>query len=188
MLVFKQALIAIQDKLKLTSTPIAFIDLWNEQINMYRDEYTIPMPAVFIEFLPTSWITIGKGPEQHGYGTIKIHIAQHIITDSASVDGTNLPTQQDTLLRFDLLQDVHNVLQDFNTVYFDELDRVGSTLDHNHDGYILDAIEYKTILRDNVQSTTNQVYNNIVPLPDVEVIPNTVPPHNSTNTGGYTIP
>lgn len=188
MLIFKHTFKALQDKLNTDIITLRMVDLWNEEIDMYREELPILMPAVFIEFLPTTWNTIGNSSTQHGYTTFKIHVVQNIITDTASVDGNNLPTQADTLLRFDLLQQVHECLQQFATPYFEQLDRVASYLDHNHDGIINDIIEYRTIIRDEVVNTNNQPYNNTIAMPDIEVQPNTVPTPVANNTGGFTIP
>lgn len=187
MLILKNAYTALKNKLN-TALTIPFIDLWNEEIDMYREEHSIPFPAVFIEFLPITWNTIGNSNTQHGYGTVKVYVIQNIITDSATINGADMTTQTATLDRFNLIQHVHDELQKFSTPFFDELDRVASYLDHNHDGIYIDILEYRTIFKDELTSQSNVSYSNSVTLTDIVVQPNTIPPHNSSsNTGGFAI-
>ena len=187
MLIFKDTFKALQNKLKVDYLALRTIDLWNEEIDMYRDEMPLLLPAVYIEFLPVTWNTIGNSNIQHGYATIKLHIAQHIIQDTAAIDGTDLPSQPDALARYTLLQHIHETIQDFKMTYFEPLDRIASYLDHNHGGIIVDIIEYRTILKDTLNNTSNQSYGTIIALPDVAVQPNTVPTPVYGNTGGFTI-
>jgi hypothetical protein len=78
---FKNTFTTIQNMLN-QHVSIPFIDLWNEEIDLFREEHATPMPAVFVEFLPVTWNTIGSSNDQHGYSTIKIYVIQNIITDS----------------------------------------------------------------------------------------------------------
>jgi hypothetical protein len=87
-----------------------------------------------------------------------------------------------------LIQQVHDVLQNYSTNYFDKLDRIASYLDHNHDGVYIDILEYRTILKDTLTSTLNQSYNQTATIIDVAVEPNVVPEQIvSSNTGGFAI-
>lgn len=187
MLIFKNAFKAIQDKFTNGNSNARMVDLWNDEIDMYRDEHPILFPAVFVEFMPVEWQTIGTGKTQHGTGTIKIHIAQNIIADSSAVDGNDLPDVQDALIRFDFIQEVHDILQGFKVAYFASLERIGTTIDHNHDGIILDVVEYNTIFFDVSTSTVNDSYNQTAVIHDVQIEPNGFPEFPPTNTGGFTV-
>lgn len=187
MRIFKNSFKALQDKIKQALSTARMVDLWNDEIDMYREELPILFPAIFIEFLPVEWQTIGTGKTQHGNGTIKIHIAQNIISDSGAIDGNDLPAVQDALIRFDLIQDVHDILQGFKVAYFAPLERIGTTIDHNHDGIILDVIEYSTIFFDVSTSTVNDLYNQNAIITDVEIDPNGIPEIAPNNTGGFIV-
>ncbi len=181
MKVFKESYITLKEKIKAALPEARTIDIWNEQIDMYREESPLILPAIYIQFTPVQWRTIGRGKEQHGDGSVIFHIVQNVITNSATLDGGDAPVILDTLARFDLPQKAYEKMQYFRSNSFKPLDRIGSDVDHNHDGIIIDSIEFATIFMDSLSVNANDQYSTEIPLPDIKVEPNEVPAHIPEN-------
>ena len=77
---------------------IRHIDLWNEQVEFIEQEEPFATPAVFIEFRPVQWATLGGTAQQ-----ADVPFRLHVVTtwQGSAKDGS--PFRADALDRFDLL-------------------------------------------------------------------------------------
>jgi hypothetical protein len=173
MTIIKLAFQAIQTKLATDYLEARLIDLWNDQINQYRAEELTILPAVFVEFMPVAWRTIGK--VKHGSTTLRIHVAQNIIGDTKTIDGHALPSAAAALVRFDNVQIVLDSLEGYRSECFQDLELSGSTVDASHDGIVIDILEYAITLTDG-KAMANTPYNQTIPLPPLDVEQGNIPP------------
>lgn len=166
---------ALQAHLVAHAPLVRTIDLWNEQPTFHAQELPIITPAVYIEFLGIDWNTIGTGPIQHGYCTIRLHIAQHIVADTFAIDTATATNQPLALARFAILQQVHDALQNFANPNLKSLNRIASDIDTNHDGLLVDTINYRTTIIDDLVTTNANNPYTIAIMPPFQVTPNTIP-------------
>lgn len=138
--------LSLTDRLKRledqTGQPeVKHIDLWNEQVEFIEQEEPFDTPAVFVEFRPVRWSTLGGMVQQ-----ADVDIRLHIITrwEGSAKDGS--PFQKDALERFDLLDRMDNAL--FNLqgseggTSFCMFRRTGSSTNHNHAELVEDIGDY----------------------------------------------
>lgn len=120
---------------------IRTVDLWNEQVEFIEQEEPFDTPAVFVEFRPVRWTTLGGLAQQ-----ADVDIRLHIVTrwKGSAKDGSVF--QMDALRRFDLLDRIDNAL--FNLqgadggTSFCMFRRTGSSTNHNHDELVEDIADY----------------------------------------------
>lgn len=116
-------------------------DLWNEQVEFIEQEEVFDTPAIFIEFRPMQWVTLGGGAQQTD-ATIRLHI----ITPWDGSARSGSVCQQQALQRFDLLDSIDRHL--FNLQARDETTtvamfrRTGSSTNHNHEELVEDITDY----------------------------------------------
>lgn len=129
---------------------IKTFDLWNEQVEFIEQEEVFDTPAIFIEFMPVKWNTLGAGT-QRADATIRLHI----ITpwDGSTRDGSKF--QQQSLERFDLLDriDRHlfNLTGSNGQTEFNMFRRIGSSTNHNHEELVEDISDYTCMVMDNIR-------------------------------------
>lgn len=118
---------------------IKSFDLWNEQVDFIEEEEPFDTPAVFIEFLPMEWKTLG-GSIQQADASVRLHIVT--AWKGSERDGSLYRDQ--ALQRFDLLEQVNTCL--FNYEKREEhgdfcmFRRTGSATNHNH-GELIEDLE-----------------------------------------------
>lgn len=116
-------------------------DLWNEQVEFIEQEEPFDTPAVFVEFRPVRWTTLGGLAQQ-----ADVDIRLHIVTrwKGSAKDGSVFQT--DALERFAMLDRIDNAL--FNLqgadggTSFCMFRRTGSSTNHNHDELVEDIADY----------------------------------------------
>ena len=147
--------LSIIEKLKQLTDPdgnpvIRTFDLWNEQVEYIEQEEVFDTPAVFIEFRPVTWTTLGGGV-QRAEVTIRLHIINH--WDGSARDGSLY--QQQSLDRFDLLDRIDHHLFNFagsnRRTDFNMFRRVGSGTNHNHEELVEDISDYTCMVMDAVR-------------------------------------
>lgn len=145
----KQLYLAVIERLKTIvnesgEPTLKHFDLWNQNVAFIEQESIFPMPAVFIEFLPIDWKTLGGGVQS---ATIGFHL--HIVTSTpgSAADGSTF--QPDALQLFDLLDDVHCALSGFRGSHFRQLQRTSSHTNHNHEE-LIESIESFSVNVDDV--------------------------------------
>ena len=120
---------------------VKHIDLWNEQVEFIEQEEPFGTPAVFVEFRPVRWATLGGTVQQ-----ADVDIRLHIVTPwkGSAKDGSIF--QQDALERFALLERIDRCL--FNLqgaeggTSFCMTRRTGSSTNHNHDELVEDIADF----------------------------------------------
>lgn len=145
----KQLYLAVIERLKTIvnesgEPTLKHFDLWNQNVAFIEQESIFPMPAVFIEFLPIDWKTLGGGVQSATIG-FRLHIVT--ATPGSAADGSTY--QPDALQLFDLLDDVHHALSGFRGSHFRQLQRTSSHTNHNHEE-LIESIESFSVNVDDV--------------------------------------
>lgn len=145
----KQLYLAVIERLKTIvnesgEPTLKHFDLWNQNVAFIEQESIFPMPAVFIEFLPIDWKTLGGGVQSATIG-FRLHIVT--ATPDSAADGSTY--QPDALQLFDLLDDVHCALSGFRGSHFRQLQRTSSHTNHNHEE-LIESIESFSVNVDDV--------------------------------------
>lgn len=147
--------LSLIDRLKQLTDPtgdsvIKTFDLWNEQVEFIEQEEVFDTPAVFIEFMPVKWTSLGGGTQR-----AEVTIRLHIVTpwDGSARDGSQF--QQQSLDRFDLLDriDRHlfNIMGGNGRTEFNMFRRAGSSTNHNHEEIVEDISDYTCMVMDNIR-------------------------------------
>ena len=106
---------------------IAYIDVWNQNTLFPEGEVPFPLPAGFVEFVPTDWTHLDMGCYKANQ-----QIRLHIVTEWAGPDA--YPQV------FDLINEVAWALHNLCGKSFKALQRVASETTHQFD-QLLDMIE-----------------------------------------------
>lgn len=136
----KQLYLAVIERLKNITNEsgeqlLKHFDLWNENVAFIEQEAIFAMPAVFVEFLPIEWKSLGGGVQ-----SAIIQFRLHIITDTKGSTADGSTYQPDALQLFDLLDDIHRTLSGFRGPHFRQLQRISSHTNHNHEE-LIESIE-----------------------------------------------
>lgn len=115
---------------------IKHVDLWNNNVEFIEEDEIWARPAVFIEFAPIEW----KPLSGRGEYTTRSRLLLHVVTDWKGSASAGSLFQSDSLEVFDLLNEIHLLLQNFSTPSFEHLELVESRTNHNHEE-ILENIE-----------------------------------------------
>ena len=120
---------------------IRHIDLWNEQVEFIEQEEPFDTPAVFIEFRPVQWRTLGGTTQQ-----ADVPFRLHIVTTWKGSARHGSHFQQDSLERFDLLDKIDAWLFNFGIKEEKEsicmTHRIGSSTNHNHEELVEDISDF----------------------------------------------
>ena len=120
---------------------VKHFDLWNEQVEFIEQEEPFGIPAVFVEFRPVRWATLGGMVQQ-----ADVDIRLHIVTrwKGSAKDGSLFLT--DALERFDLLDRIDRCLFNLQEAEggtsFCMFRRTGSSTTHDHDDLVADIADY----------------------------------------------
>jgi hypothetical protein len=118
-------------------------DLWNRQVEFIELETPFEVPAIFVEFLPISWQTIGNRVQQ-----CELTVRLHIVTEWYAGTADYSPTELQALEFLDILDRLVAKMQNFNTTYMNGWMRTRSITNHNHERYVDNVEEYTCNLRD----------------------------------------
>lgn len=136
----KELYLAIIERLKqIEDNKIKHFDLWNQQVEFIEQETAFDMPAVFIEFQPIQWQSLGGGVQQ---ATIGINL--HVVTEYKGASADNSGFQTEALAYFDLLDDINKKMYGMKGKNFHACKRVSSATNHNHEE-IIENIEVFTV-------------------------------------------
>lgn len=119
------------------------VDLWNEQVEFIEQEEAFDTPAVFIEFRPVQWGTLG-GSVQRAELTLRLHIVT--AWQGSARDGSRYREQ--ALERFNLLDRMDALLFNFagssgeEGVSFCLFRRTASHTNHNHGELVEDVTDF----------------------------------------------
>lgn len=136
----KQLYLAVIQRLKtITDTDgepvLKHFDLWNQNVAFIEQEAIFAMPAVFVEFTPINWKSLGGGVQ-----TANIVFHLHIVTATPGSAADGSAFQPDSLQLFDLLDDIHRALTGHRGQHFRQLQRISSNTNHNHEE-VIESIE-----------------------------------------------
>lgn len=110
-------------------------DLWNQNVQFIEEETPFQFPAVFIEFEPINWETIGNSTQMAAL-TFKLHVVTQWNGNTADYS----PVSNEALDYLNLPAMVAQLLHGWQTTEHGTIIRQQSIINHNH-GNIVDSIE-----------------------------------------------
>lgn len=122
---------------------IAFVDLWNDQVNLLNGGSAFPVPAVFVEFEQIDW-----RQAQNGVRNGDVAVRLHIVTRSVPTHGHSDPAMPEALAVFDLIDAVNAAMQDLRGVNFSGFMLTTSATNHNHAELVENVERYVTRAQD----------------------------------------
>lgn len=151
----KQLYLAIIDRLKdipgADDEPLfKHFDLWNQQVEFIEQETPFQTPAVFVEFLPLQWRTLGNRVQDADLTT-----RLHIVTEwhSLTADYTPDEEQELALAYLDIVDSVVAALQGFSAPNTNTWMRTKTIPNHNHERFVDSVEEYICKVTDNSANT-----------------------------------
>jgi len=150
----KQLYLAIKEHIKAITDEngeqvFKHFDLWNKQVEFIEQETPFAMPAVFIEFRPIMWDTLGEG-NQKADATVVLHIVTHWFGQTADYS----PIEEESLSYLDLADLLHQHMEGFtiddddHDLYAGAFMRSASNINHDHSEYVDSSEEYGFNLMD----------------------------------------
>jgi hypothetical protein len=124
---------------------VKYFDKYNGQYLNEGEELNYNTPAVFMEFAPIEWQTLGQKRQ-----SANIEFLLHLQTDQIA-ETNSLEKEQDRALALEHLrieEAIAKKLQGMNGSYFGTLSRINITDDSDHDSQVITLIGFKTRLVD----------------------------------------
>ncbi|MBK6611864.1 MAG: hypothetical protein IPI59_15560 [Sphingobacteriales bacterium] len=153
--IYKQIEQQLYTVLTPSSTPaLVWIDLYNNQDIAFKEgatnhELPITFPNALIAFGEIEWETDARNNlKQQGTAQLHIYIGQEFYQDSYLNNGAPMSQQAIKLTRFDLLEAINNVLQNFSGTNFKPLKRTNTVIDDNYNNIIYDTLVYSLLIND----------------------------------------
>lgn len=112
-------------------------DLWNQQVAFLEEETPFNLPAVFVEFTPHTWQTLGNR-KQAADLTVRLHIVTQWFSDTADYVPEEFMLQAVAYL--DIIDKVVAAMQNFAPANANAWMRTRSIPNHDHGRYV-DSIE-----------------------------------------------
>lgn len=127
-------------------------DLWNQQVEFIEQETPFQCPAVFIEFSPIQWETMGNRMQ-----CADLNVRLHIVTEWYAGTADYSPTEDEHLAYLDIVDSVVAAMQGFSASSTNSWMRKQSITNHNHERYVDSVEEYvcKVFDQSAVQSKTS---------------------------------
>lgn len=114
---------------------VAFVDLWNNQVQTLNGGAPFPFNAVFVEFEAVEWKQQNMGTRR---GTLAVRL--HVVSRAVPTHGHNDPRIDDALQVFDLLDLINAAMQDLRGDHFSGFMLTTSATNHDH-GEIVENVE-----------------------------------------------
>jgi hypothetical protein len=118
-------------------------DLWNRQVEFIEQETGIAFPAIFVEFAPIQWRTLGNRVQD---ATLTVRL--HIVTEWFAETADHSPVEERALAYLDIADRVAAAMQGFAPEGAGAWMRSQSITDHDHGQYTDSVEEYVCNLRD----------------------------------------
>lgn len=136
----KRIYLAVVERLKEITGEIEIkhFDLWNQNVEFIEQDTAFDMPAVFVEFAPILWKTLGNNIQQ-----ADIEVRLHVVTEYKGNTSDNSELQSEALVYFDLLDAINRKMFGLKGEGFNAFTRVSSATNHNHEE-IIENIEIFT--------------------------------------------
>ena len=106
---------------------VAFVDLWNNQVQLLNGGSAFSLPAVFIEFEALEWKQENNGARR---GSLAVRL--HVVTKSMPTHGHNDPRIDKALEVFDLLDAINAAMQGLRGPNFSGFMLTTSATNHDH--------------------------------------------------------
>lgn len=106
---------------------VAFVDLWNNQVQTLNGGSAFPLPAVFIEFEAVEWKQQNMGARR---GALAFRL--HVVTRAVVTHGINDSRIDEALAVFDLLDDIATTMQGLRGNNFSGIMHTTSATNHDH--------------------------------------------------------
>lgn len=106
---------------------VAFVDLWNNQVQTLNGGAAFPFAAVFIEFEAVEWKQQNMGTRR---GALAVRL--HVVTRSVATHGHKDPRIDDALAVFDLLDSINTAMQGLRGDNFSGFMLTTSATNHDH--------------------------------------------------------
>ena len=137
----KQLYLAIKERLKNIpgadgESLFKHFDLWNQQVEFIEQETPFLTPAVFVEFLPMKWRTLGNRVQDADLIT-----RLHIVTEWHA-DYTPDDLEDRALEYLDIVDNVVAAMQNFTAPCTNAWMRTQTIPNHNHARYVDSVEEY----------------------------------------------
>lgn len=118
-------------------------DLWNQNVDFLEQDTPFARPAIFVEFMPIQWKTIGSKVQESA-----LVIKLHIVTDWFEGTAKYNPGQSAALDYLDLPDKVIAAIQNITVNGSSSLTRTQSVINHNHHKYVDSIEEYTAYIKD----------------------------------------
>lgn len=106
---------------------VAFVDLWNNQVQALNGGAAFPFTAVFIEFETVEWKQQNIGARR---GALAVRL--HVVTRAVATHGHKDPRINDALAVFDLLDAINAAMQGLRGPNFSGFMLTTSATNHDH--------------------------------------------------------
>lgn len=149
-MILSEFYLAIKTKLMDADLGIQYFDLWSDQIDRNEneeDDLFFNYPAVFLEFEPVDWQTLGR-KKQAADVSFNLYIASENWNETNSLESD---TEIDKgLAHLQLVDNIFAALQGFNGTNFGSITRTGFAFKHNAEwtGLITHSMPFKSRLTD----------------------------------------
>ena len=106
---------------------VAFVDLWNNQVQTLNGGAAFAFAAVFIEFEAVEWKQQNMGARR---GALAVRL--HVVTRAVPTHGHKDPRINEALAAFDLLDAINAAIQDLRGENFSGFMLTPSATNHDH--------------------------------------------------------
>lgn len=139
-------------------------DLWNQQVEFIEQETQFATPAVFVEFLPHDWKTLGNRV-QSAELFVRLHIVTQWFNDTA--DYTPDCFERMALEYLDIVDKVVAAMQNFSASNTNSWMRTKTIPNHNHERFVDNIEEYKCNMIDD--SAVKTGFTTVTAAPSVVI-------------------
>lgn len=141
--------LAIMNRLMDANIGIVHFDLWNQQLleggEENDEEIPFGFPAVFIEYNPQEWVTLGAKKQQCEL-FFQLHICSEVMAETAHREGE--PAISATLAHLNLIDNVFATLQGYSTTNIGTISRTTGTYSSNYRNIKDDVFTFKSLVTD----------------------------------------
>lgn len=106
---------------------VAFVDIWNNQVQALNGGSAFPFAAVFIEFEALEWKQQNIGARR---GSLAVRL--HVVTRAVPTHGHRDPSINEALAVFDLLDAINAAMQGLRGENFSGFMLITSATNHDH--------------------------------------------------------
>lgn len=106
---------------------VAFVDLWNNQVQTLNGGKAFALPAVFVEFEAVEWKQQNMGARR---GSLAVRL--HVVTRAVPTHGHKDPRINEALAVFDLLDAINAAMQGLRGENFSGFMLTTSATNHDH--------------------------------------------------------